>query len=74
MSQKPNKAGLIRGQEDQIYVKQDLDRNWCILRTKANSDRATILFRFATSNQALQAAKKIAEAIGSQYYSSDPNR
>ena len=60
-----NKAGLVERSDDAIFVEQSsFQDNWEVLKTKVHSNEATVIFNFETKEQALEAAKKIAEAIG----------
>lgn len=71
---KENEVGLLPRQDDVIYPeKNSFDgSNWDILRTRIGSQMAIQMFTFGTYDQATKAGRKIAEAIGGQFYSIDP--
>lgn len=72
---KVTKAGLMQGCDDAIFIeKAAFGKNWKVLHTKVGGCQASVMFSFATEHQALQAGRKIAEAIGGQCYGTNDPR
>jgi len=72
---KANSRGLLKECDNLIFVKYaGLEDCYRVLRTKAGSNNATVIFKFETAEQAIKAADKIASAIGGDSFSFDPRK
>lgn len=71
-----NEKGLVKNQDDAIFVSKDIfEKNWQVLRTKFKSCQASVMFVFDTGEEAMNAGRKIAEAIGGMFYGvTDPRK
>lgn len=71
-----NKAGLVNGNDNAIYVEKDnFTKCWKVLRTKVGGCQASVMFEFEHGSQAYEAAGKIAAAIGGKFYGlTDPRK
>ncbi len=73
---KTNEAGLVKGQDNLIFVKKtDFKDSWNVFKTATYSSTATSIFTFETEDDALWAGQKIADAIGGTFHgTTDPRK
>jgi len=73
---KTKRTGLTDNSDDSVFInKEFIGKNWQVLSTKVGGNMASVIFVFETEQQALEAARKIATAIGGECYgTNDPRK